>query len=79
MFTNEERNEVTGLCMTCNHASSCMYLANASSSVWSCEEFDDRPPVIAPKEKVQEAQAEPAEAPRNPVSEYTEVQLRKAS
>lgn len=46
MFTNENRNEATGLCMTCNHARTCVYLANASSSIWSCEEFDDRLPVI---------------------------------
>jgi hypothetical protein len=45
MNANEVNAQVTGLCMTCNHVSSCVYLANATSSVWSCEEFDDRPTV----------------------------------
>ena len=44
MITNQNSNVATGLCMTCNHARTCVYLANASSSIWSCEEFDDRPP-----------------------------------
>ena len=57
---NANRNEVTGLCMTCNHASFCIYLASAGSSIWCCEEFDDRPLVVEPKEKQQKAQPEPA-------------------
>jgi len=79
MFTNEERNEASGLCMTCNHASFCMYLANANSSIWCCEEFDDRPPVIEPKEKTQEVKSELAEEPQRLVAEYADDQLRKAS
>jgi hypothetical protein len=46
MITNENRNVATGLCMTCNHAKCCVYLANATSSIWCCEEFDDRLPAI---------------------------------
>ena len=79
MFTNEERNEASGLCMTCNHASFCMYLANANSSIWCCEEFDDRPPVIAPEENTQEVKPELTEEPQRLVAEYTDEQLRKAS
>lgn len=41
--------------MTCNHAKFCIYLAAASSSIWCCEEFDDRDPVIEQKDKLQEA------------------------
>lgn len=46
MITNENINEVAGLCITCNHAGFCIYLASASSTIWCCEEFDDRPPII---------------------------------
>jgi hypothetical protein len=56
---NANRNEVTGLCMTCNQANFCIYLASASSSIWSCEEFDDHAPVIEPNENLQETQPEP--------------------
>lgn len=34
----------TGLCMTCNLAGSCAFLANAAGPIWHCEEFDDRDP-----------------------------------
>jgi hypothetical protein len=47
---NSTQSEIQGLCMTCNHAGFCMYLASASSPIWSCEEFDDRAPVNAPQE-----------------------------
>ena len=45
MSINQDRIDATGLCMTCNHASFCVFLARAESTIWSCEEFDDRPPV----------------------------------
>ena len=57
---NVNRNEATGLCMTCNQASFCIYLAAASHSIWSCEEFDDRALVVYPTKKLQETQSEQA-------------------
>jgi len=30
-----------GLCMTCDHAHSCAYLARTEGPIWCCEEFDD--------------------------------------
>jgi hypothetical protein len=59
MITNQDKNAATGLCMTCNHARCCVYLANASSSIWCCEEFDDRLPVI--EEKANAAVEQPIE------------------
>jgi len=37
--------ESEGLCMTCNHAGSCGYLAGTEGPIWRCEEFDDSGPV----------------------------------
>ena len=37
--------ENEGLCMTCNHAGSCGYLARTEGPIWRCEEFDDSGPV----------------------------------
>jgi hypothetical protein len=33
--------QLEGLCMTCDHAHSCAYLARTEGPIWSCEEFDD--------------------------------------
>jgi hypothetical protein len=33
--------EPEGLCMTCDHAGGCVYLARTEGPIWSCEEFDD--------------------------------------
>ena len=33
--------ELQGLCMTCDHAHGCGYLARTEGPIWSCEEFDD--------------------------------------
>jgi hypothetical protein len=30
-----------GLCMTCDHAATCGYLARTEGPIWRCEEFDD--------------------------------------
>lgn len=30
-----------GLCLTCDHAGTCGYLARTEGPIWSCEEFDD--------------------------------------
>jgi len=68
MIMNEDKNAATGLCMTCNHARFCVYLANASSSIWCCEEFDDRLPVI--EEKTDAAAEQP--------NEYLELKSRVA-
>lgn len=73
MNANETRNETSGLCMTCNHASFCIYLANANSTIWNCEEFDDRLPVIEPKAEIPVAQPIPTKEPER------EYRLRKAS
>jgi hypothetical protein len=34
--------ELSGLCVTCNHAESCAVLKETREPVWYCEEFDDR-------------------------------------
>ena len=44
-----------GLCMTCNHAGGCVYLANAVSTVWRCEEFDDGPVMATVKKIIDQA------------------------
>lgn len=52
MTKNLTRLNRTGLCFTCVHALSCVFLDRAKSPVWQCEEFDDRgdapEPIIAP-------------------------------
>lgn len=68
MITNVHKYAATGLCMTCNHATFCVYLANANSSIWCCEEFDDRLPVIEAKKSAVEEQP----------SEYLELKSRVA-
>jgi len=35
-----KRREYTGLCLTCQNASSCMYPRNSDQPVLQCEEFD---------------------------------------
>lgn len=45
MTANVGRPELRGLCLTCNEADRCMYLARAESPVWRCEEFDGSSPV----------------------------------
>ena len=79
MIGNEDRNEASGLCMTCNHANFCIYLVSASSPIWCCEEFDDRPPVIKPKMNVQVEQSIPIREQKSVIGENLEHQLRKAS
>ena len=73
MNANESRNEVSGLCMTCNHANFCVYLASANSTIWNCEEFDDRPPAIESKAEIPVAQ------PISTIGSEREYQIRKAS
>ena len=73
MNVNEHNNEVSGLCMTCNHASFCVFLANANSTIWNCEEFDDRPPVIELKAEIPVAQSI---STKEPVREH---RIRRAS
>lgn len=79
MTTIKDSNEISGLCMTCNHANFCIYLASASSSIWSCEEFDDRPPVAALKEDIQVEQSKLTKESKSEVFPYAERELRKAS
>ncbi len=43
-------HESEGLCMTCNHAGFCGYLARTEGPIWRCEEFDDSGPVEASSE-----------------------------
>ena len=73
MNANENRNEVSGLCMTCNHANFCVYLASANSTIWNCEEFDDRSPVIEPKAEISVVQPISTKEPER------EHRIRKAS
>ena len=79
MNATKDRNEVSGLCMTCNHVDSCVYLANANRSIWCCEEFDDRPPVIVPQEKTHQTPPDLIEEPTSVVAPYQEDEIRKAS
>ena len=37
--------EFEGLCMTCDHAGSCGYVARTEGPIWRCEEFDDSGPI----------------------------------
>ncbi|MGA9575072.1 MAG: hypothetical protein WBS20_14130 [Lysobacterales bacterium] len=79
MNASENRNEVSGLCMTCNHAAFCIYLASASRSIWSCEEFDDRPPIIEPKKTVRTKRAARILETKYESAPYAERQMRKVS
>lgn len=55
-----EKNEVKevisrdGLCMTCKHSSSCMYLKGAVDSILNCEEFENEEKPIAKITHIQE-------------------------
>ena len=67
MKRTAERYDPTGLCMTCNHAGSCSYLARTEGPIWRCEEFDDSGPVgagvadvVVPDVGGQAAQPEPS-------------------
>lgn len=75
----KDGNEVSGLCMTCNHANFCIYLASANSSIWSCEEFDDRPPVIESKKNIQAEQSKLTKELKSEVSPYAMREMRRAS
>lgn len=79
MITNENRNEVAGLCITCNHAGFCIYLASASSTIWCCEEFDDRPPIIKLKKVLRVNQPKLTQEKKSVATAYAGRQMRKAS
>jgi len=36
----DPNGEIKGLCMTCNHAKTCVCLAQSTEPIWRCEEFD---------------------------------------
>ena len=57
--------ESEGLCMTCNHAGSCAYLAVTEGPIWRCEEFDDSGPVEA-STAARTRPARPGAAPEAP-------------
>jgi hypothetical protein len=38
--------EYQGLCLTCNHAPTCVRRLHHGEPVWQCEEFDDFQPVV---------------------------------
>lgn len=44
MKPDVERQQYEGLCMTCNHAGSCIDSSRSERSVWRCENFDDSVP-----------------------------------
>jgi len=79
MTINEIRNEIQGLCMTCNHAGTCNYLAGASSTIWCCEEFDDRAPLIVPKENLRANRSQLTAETDGAVELYAKRQMRKVS
>ncbi|MCP4685115.1 MAG: hypothetical protein GY867_06645 [bacterium] len=39
--------ELKGLCLTCNHTETCMYLVRSTGPIWHCEEHDDCNPISA--------------------------------
>jgi hypothetical protein len=43
-FDRKSRPDLSGLCTTCNHTGTCMYLLRRNPPVWRCEEFDDKSP-----------------------------------
>ena len=45
MKQDSEAYQPRGLCMTCNEAGSCGYLARTEGPIWRCEEFDDSGPL----------------------------------
>lgn len=47
MKQDAKQYEFAGLCMTCNQAWSCGYLARTEGPIWRCEEFDDSGPIEA--------------------------------
>ena len=51
--TNASRCQELGICQSCNHRATCLFLASARRPIFFCEEFDDRDsessaPVTAP-------------------------------
>ncbi len=42
-----DQSKLTGLCLTCNHAQTCVRVAHHGQPVWFCEEFDDYTPPVA--------------------------------
>jgi hypothetical protein len=73
MKRTAERYDPTGLCMTCNQAGSCSYLARTEGPIWHCEEFDDSGPVeaggadvVVPDARVQAARPVPPDREEEP-------------
>jgi hypothetical protein len=43
-------NAAPGICSTCTHAATCLFLRAASNPVWHCDEFSDSAGVTAMRE-----------------------------
>lgn len=58
MFDQQSRRpKLSGLCVTCNSAGTCMHLRHLEPPIWNCEEFDDRVPI----RRISDAAPEPRE------------------
>jgi hypothetical protein len=66
MKQTAERYDPRGLCMTCNQAGFCSYLARTEGPIWRCEEFDDSGPAGVGLAEVVVASAREQAAPRLP-------------
>ena len=44
--------ELKGLCMSCNHAKTCVFLAQSTDPIWRCGEFDPSGTMRAPTSPV---------------------------
>lgn len=42
LATSKERCQELGICQSCNHRATCLFLASARRPIYFCEEFDDR-------------------------------------
>lgn len=53
---NEAKEVISreGLCMTCKHSSSCMYLNGSADSILNCEEFENEEKIESKSALVQE-------------------------
>jgi hypothetical protein len=71
MKQNARQYEFDGLCMTCNQARFCGYLARTEGPIWRCEEFDDSGPLEASTATVV-ASDTPTPAAESLVSESSE-------
>ncbi len=65
--------ELKGLCLTCNHIKTCMFLARSTGPVWHCEEHQSlpiratTPTVVAPGPRTGLAESPQSESTDQPL------------